>query len=220
MTKTCNSCGKTLTSHGKGTQACRACRSVYPIYCQTCGKELPRYNRKTRQCRECWKLRGPTVRRSCQRCGKLISTKSRPDTKICRNCRSHPRPHCSDCGKLLARSPRDTKRCWSCWTKYRRQGYDPICMREDCNRVTFAKGLCEMHYRVDRRHGHGRVARKWIASHPCQLCNYAVLPSEVARIIPGSNGGKYELGNMVALCARCHREVEMGLTPCPPPLLP
>ncbi len=53
---------------------------------------------------------------------------------------------------------------------------------------------------------------------PCQLCGYHKVPSRRHRLVPGSAGGKYEVGNVAALCPNCHTEVHDGITASPPAL--
>lgn len=157
----------------------------------------------------------------CQRCGNPISRFSRPETKTCWNCRAVMPRACQDCGVLLTHRRKEVKRCWDCWSKFRNP-YGLTCTHPGCVRTHFAKGLCAMHYLSQRdkthRIGRGRTAKAWIATHPCQVCGYDRLPSEVARVTPGSTGGKYEIGNMIALCALHHRELDAGLREPPPAL--
>jgi predicted restriction endonuclease len=40
-------------------------------------------------------------------------------------------------------------------------------------------------------------------------CNYNTL-FEIHRLFPGREGGKYEIGNMFAICPNHHAEVERG----------
>src|SRR3990167_6436681 len=164
--------------------------------------------------------RSTMATKPCADCGKGIL----PEYTRCFDCqRKGPNARfCLDCGTRLSHaSHKETTRCWPCWTKARNP-YGPICTTDGCDQQHFAKGLCNGHYMTMRarskRTGHGRYFLKWVALQPCQLCNYARLPSEVARIIPGSQGGKYERGNVMALCARCHREVDAGITTAPPAL--
>lgn len=234
----CSKCGSALRSHGKATKLCIACYRVARSICESCGTELPQYSR-AKKCRECWKARGsgelhirrnqnrrPPVLRLCERCASPLSTKSRPETSLCSLCyrkRLEPQRYnpCKDCGKRRGRGSRPG-RCWTCWSKFRNP-HGSTCTHKGCSRSHFGKGLCRMHYlsQRDRTHrmGRGRLAKSWIASHPCQVCGYDRLPSEVARIIPGTNGGRYEIGNMLALCALHHREMDAGLIKPPAPLL-
>ena len=153
----------------------------------------------------------------CASCGELIH----PQSTICKACRNRGPRLCIDCGVSLSHRPHNgARRCWSCWSKFRNP-HGPICTRDGCSRKHFGKGLCQIHYLAARgkRAGAGRSFRQWVAQQPCQLCGYNLLPSEVARVIPGSKNGVYEKGNVMALCARCHREVDAGITKMPPPIL-
>ncbi len=156
----------------------------------------------------------------CGKCGKGIL----PEYTHCLDCRRKgPNARfCMDCGVRISHtSHKEGKRCWACWCKARNT-YGPICTKDRCGRPHFAKGLCHVHYLSERdkvrRIGKGRQFKKWVALQPCQICGYSLLPSDAARIIPGSEGGKYEQGNIMALCPRCHREVDAGLTNAPSPI--
>jgi hypothetical protein len=56
-----------------------------------------------------------------------------------------------------------------------------------------------------------------VKAQPCLVCGYSRMPSEPHRIVAG---GPYKPGNLVPVCARCHDEIERGITPCPPPWQP
>ena len=244
--KTCTKCGTVLTSHGKGTQICRACFQVAPKTCSACGKELPKYARGTR-CRDCWKMRGvqgqrgpnaqradQPVPRPCDKCGRPLSKTSRPEATLCKACyldrAGHKGfKHCLDCGVRLNRGSRGV-RCWACHiTAKAATAIQKRCGIEGCERPHKAKGFCLSHYQNKRRRaellGHVspqqlKVKRGDLNDAPCQVCGYNRLPARLHRIIPGPQGGKYVIGNIVAMCARCHEEVHSGLIPCPSPWEP
>lgn len=60
----------------------------------------------------------------------------------------------------------------------------------------------------------GKKSKKQIAKlfeKKCYLCgteNYEILDAH--RIIPGSDGGKYNWFNMLVICSNCHRKVHAG----------
>lgn len=218
LVKKCGKCGVELTSHGKSTGVCRSCYKVQPKFCKTCGKALDRYTR-AEQCRECWTTRGSQPTRKCNSCGKPMSRYTISDT--CKQCRAPEPKMCLDCGKLLPRNSR-SPRCWACHTEQRViTATQKRCTIEGCTNKHVAKGLCAVHYEWLRgnKSRQGKYvdppARVWVAQQPCQVCGYNRMRSHVHRPIAQGN---YALGNMVALCARCHDEVHRGLTPCPPAL--
>lgn len=218
----CGKCGVQITSHGKRTSLCRACFLVQPKNCRTCGKPMPKYSRAV-QCRDCWSVRGKQPARLCTNCGKALSRGASPERTLCKACSSPAPRFCVDCGKLLAPNSKATH-CWGCYTT-RRQGIAATksCMIPGCTNPHAAKGLCALHYERKRttttRNGRkiDTVTRIWVAMQPCQLCGYSRMRSHVHR---PTKQGDYVVGNMVALCARCHDEVHSGLAPCPQPLTP
>lgn len=221
LVKRCGICGTELTSHGSNTQICRACFRVQSRNCRTCGKQLPLYGKATLQCRECWKNRGRQPVRVCISCGKPMNRYTNPLLDRCKECRAPQPKVCVDCGKLLTRHSQ-SPRCWDCHTERRQVvASQKVCTIEGCTNKHMAKGLCAIHYermRVTKSRGGKHidsVSRIWVAQQPCQLCGYARMRSHVHRVIAQ---GDYVLGNMIALCARCHDEVHRGLTPCPEPL--
>ena len=217
----CGKCGVEITSHGTGTQGCRNCWKVQPKFCNTCGKELNRYTKAT-LCRECWEHRGKQPPRICVTCGKSMHHYHNPLFDRCKACRSSdPAPTCVDCGKDLPRGS-VSPRCWACHTERRqRVASQKTCSIEGCTNKHMAKGLCAVHYEWLRgtKSRQGKYidppGRVWVTMQPCQVCGYNRMRSEPHRIIAQ---GKYEIGNMVAVCSRCHDEIDRGLTPCPPAL--
>jgi len=156
--------------------------------------------------------------RVCPQCGGI---KTNYYAQQCRSCwlaqRKQPR-RCVDCNaELRSGSGAERKRCRACYKIYR-QTLVQTCVREGCQRPTYAKGLCQSHYQVGWRQanpGHKAfdyAAHKMIRESPCALCGYSRMNSEVHRIVPK---GPYTIGNMVPVCSRCHDEIERGLTPCP-----
>lgn len=227
MAKTCVACNGPVTSHGRDTKQCQGCWQAARMFCPTCGKELDKRSQRKRQCRECWLKAHPV--RLCRSCGTKLPHGTRSTTTQCRACRSYPWPHCVDCGKRLSNSSRETIRCWHCHLVHR--GSLAIlknCSVPSCLREHKAKGLCLRHYQTARRRAQlvGNVSSQALKVHRgelaqarCQVCGYDRLPSHLHRIIPSSQGGKYVIDNVSALCARCHEEVHRGLIACPPPLL-
>lgn len=160
--------------------------------------------------------------KGCMDCGRLIL----PEYTRCQSCQrtSDRSRFCRDCGTRIShRAKRGSQRCWPCFNKERQATAVKGCSIEGCERPHTAKGMCRTHYRTVWRKRYPRRGtqwnlRHWVGSQPCQLCGYSRLRSHVHRLIEGRNGGQYVIGNMVALCARCHEEVGRGLTPPPPPL--
>lgn len=164
---------------------------------------------------------------SCPKCG---APKRKP-SKQCGACWRKSRREntrgtnfrCADCNEELGDKGHRAKRCWSCWSKYRLAKPQRWCTVPGCPRPHRAKGYCMKHYQnrlQPRSKGEGRGGRLLaiVKDQPCQLCNYNTMRSHVHRLVPGSKGGKYRKGNVVALCARCHEEVHQGLVSAPPPL--
>jgi hypothetical protein len=207
----CDLCGKSIRTGGS---LCRQCFTRKPIpTCSTCGKRVS--NRKVELCRDCWANRGGGPR-VCITCG----TRLRSLAQRCWACHAggaHPR--CIDCQTELPPKSRAT-RCWACHlTRKQAAAGQKRCSRPDCDRPHRAKGYCLEHYQyfVHRPKQQGQAYdgnfKMLVKAQPCAVCGYDRMPSEPHRIIPG---GPYELGNLVPVCARCHDEIERGLTPCPP----
>ncbi len=216
----CGKCGALITSHGKTTKVCKSCWRVKPKFCATCGKGLPKYATGM-QCIECWKARGAQPLRACVQCGQPMSRYTSPGYTVCKPCRIGAAPACVDCGKPMKRGTKSIH-CWECYTGRRiKVAEKKHCTVPGCESPHAAKGLCALHYQRNRvtatRKGRRIDAgtRIWVAQQPCQICGYNRMRSEVHRPI---RQGDYVKGNMIALCARCHREVTAGITPCPDPL--
>lgn len=222
MITKCGKCGTTITSHGRTTKLCRSCYQHVPTFCATCGDALPKYSPAV-HCRKCWQARGPAPQRPCDTCGKPLSRYSNAAVTTCKPCRIPPAPKCEDCGKEMKRGTKSTH-CWECYTERRTKVSEKKqCTIPGCESPHAAKGLCALHYQRFRvtRTRTGRhidtAGRVWVAQQPCQVCGYSRMRSEVHRFIAQ---GDYVIGNMVALCSRCHREVTAGLTTSPQPLQP
>ena len=158
----------------------------------------------------------------CSRCGTGIL----PEYTLCQTCqRTGPKTRfCADCGVRISHSNRrESVRCWACHVKRLDNAPKRICSVPGCQKPHQARGYCLSHYvhnwRSTTRNGRrsDTYNRAWIAKQPCQLCGYNRMRSHVHRL---RKQGDYVVGNMVALCARCHDEVHTGLTPCPEPLIP
>lgn len=149
-------------------------------------------------CRKCKSDRAASFI-NCGGCGARI----RANYSLCRACyeasRAAVRPLCVDCGKPTKQYAHEyyAQRCWDCEVK-RRRGEGP--------------GAREA------GQGRGNILKRLLAKFPCQICGYDRMPSEIHRPIPRGKGGMYTAGNMVAVCPRCHTEIERGLTPCPAPM--
>lgn len=214
---TCEMCGQRVRT---GSTLCRPCYTRKPASsCGTCGKTLA--NRRSTQCRTCWRMRngGP---KSCSTCGKRLPIGSQGTN--CWSCHSaNARTYCETCGAEMPSKSRG-KKCWSCHLIARRAAAgSKRCSRPGCDQPHQAKGYCMNHYQhfvvraKERRQGINGPERQVIREQPCAVCGYDRMPSEPHRVVPG---GPYEFGNMVPVCARCHDEIERGLTPCPPPWRP
>ena len=136
------------------------------------------------------------------------------------------KPLCIDCGATLPTTPsknRPVFRCRPCYDAMKRSQPLRLCSVDGCDRPHMAKGFCGTHYkaqrqRLHRNHGaghRGNLLAMTLSDQPCQSCGYDRMASELHKITPA---GGYRPGNMVALCARCHDEVERGITTCPTPL--
>ncbi len=164
----------------------------------------------------------------CPSCGSL----KRKHADLCSQCRTllrrqgakgrRNRP-CVDCGIGIADKGGRAKRCWNCWSQYRLTRPRKPCSVEGCQRPHRAKSYCIEHYQQflqpratgDNR---GKSFLNALREMPCQLCSYSKLRSHTHRIVEGRHGGRYEAGNVVALCARCHEEVHRGITSAPEPI--
>lgn len=195
--------------------------SIYD-QCPKCG------GTKTRgalACRKCKSDKAPSFAR-CASCGVRI----RAAYTRCRACydkaRLSAKPMCMDCGSPVKQYSRTlfAKRCWPCEIARRRIREWKMCSVEGCQNPHKAKGFCGHHYatlvagRKRRTYGAGHRGNQTaglLSQIPCQVCGYSRMKSELHRI-DASLG--YRSGNMVAVCSRCHDEIERGLTPCPTPL--
>jgi hypothetical protein len=171
-------------------------------------------------CKKCKTDTAAAAWGACRSCGGRI----RAAYEQCRSCydkeRIALRPTCVDCGQSTKQYAYDhfAQRCWTCEVKRRRSLGVQSCTVEDCVRVHMARGLCRNHY--NQQHQRNRITRagglliQSLKEWPCQLCGYSMMKCEAARLVPG---GPYRPGNVMALCVRCHREVDAGLTPPPTP---
>jgi hypothetical protein len=223
----CTECGGPTKS--EKSKRCRGCWYIWWTArdsrprCVDCGVVIgPSQERKrcwechTRRLAEEKAARQPT----CERCGGPVATKS---TRICIDCVRADRDErlqarvCIDCGAPVTGFK--AERCRDC---YARQMHEDaatyICSVEGCGKKAKASGLCPNHYRAavrgtnDRRRTWGFKA--WVCSLPCAVCGYDRMRSQPHRPDPPKG---YVVNNIVPLCARCHGEVEAGITPCPPP---
>ena len=93
----------------------------------------------------------------------------------------------------------------------------PLCSHSGCSKKAFRSGLCITHYTYERpdykvKYGVHSAFSKFPQS--CQVCGYSKLTSHKHRLVPSLG---YVVGNVVFLCANCHRELHAGLIPAPPP---
>lgn len=120
--------------------------------------------------------------------------------------------HCQDCGVPLPRRGNDgAQRCRDCYMKQHRAPHT-VCQVANCGEPHFGKGFCRKHYYREWQAANrpSRTSAKVaLAKFPCQLCGYDRLRSRIHRLNPSLG---YVVGNMVALCSRCHDEVHYGLT--------
>lgn len=190
---TCPKCGGTKS---KNAVACRTCHTGRPL--------VPT-----------WK--------QCPGCGTNIRTAQ----VWCHDCyeknREQKRPLCVDCGKPRTRQSRgrNVERCRDCWRKHLASLPVRLCSVDGCGRPYLARGLCNMHYiaargRERKQFGTGHRGNRFaglLAGAPCQVCGYNRMRSQLHKI---ERSLGYRPGNMVAVCSRCHDEIERGLTPLPP----
>ncbi len=175
-------------------------------------------------CRACKHDKAPTWKHCV--CGKRI----RANSNQCKECydkeRQAVKPLCVDCGKPTKRYSYQyhALRCWPCEVQRRRNHPLRLCEVDGCQNPHQAKGYCHYHYvkfvqgrnRPNYGGGHrGNQTAGLLSQLPCQACGYSKMKSELHRIEPKLG---YRAGNMVAVCSRCHDEIERGLTPCPVPL--
>jgi 5-methylcytosine-specific restriction endonuclease McrA len=101
-----------------------------------------------------------------------------------------------------------------------------ICIYSGCNNKRRGKGygktgpLCEKHHRQRyprklKRSSNSmdlfkKKTRKKDGFKKCFFCGWNKDILDLHRIIPGSQGGKYKLDNVKALCPNCHRLVHSG----------
>lgn len=186
------------------------------VTCPKCGGVKTRLAELCRSCSYESRVKSWTT---CADCGKRIR---HPATR-CLTCydadRAAKTPTCVDCGKPTKQYAYDyhAQRCWPCEVKQRRNKPVRYCTLEGCGKVHASKGLCRSHYQATfqrRRTRPGGQLIQWLKTMPCQICGYSLMKSEAARLIPG---GPYRPGNVMALCVRCHREVDAGITPAVTP---
>lgn len=170
----------------------------------------------------------PRARIHPQNCVVCGGQKARRDASRCRPCYDAGRnlnAACIDCGVAISGGGGEQKRerCWGCWSAFRKANTPTECSEEGCDKPPYAKGICRSHYQVGRRRNFwgdtvaDSDAHAWVKQQPCQVCHYSRMPSHVHR--PTAKG-PYIVGNMVAVCVRCHEEIHRGITPCPPAIVP
>lgn len=193
--------------------------STMAIHYGECGHRVSL--KGVRQCRPC---RTASLFHGCIDCGKKVH-QARQRCEACyRTFCESKKPKCVDCGQPTKQYASEyfAERCWDCEVKRRRSTPERKCSVEGCGRKHTALGLCRSHYFIQHQqrqlgnHRGGALSRM-LALWPCQLCGYSKMKSNIHRLVPGSQGGKYHAGNMVALCVRCHAEVHRGLTLPPQP---
>lgn len=219
FTSQCASCGTALR-HAE-TKVCRACylkEHHAPGICTECGTALRFNKRRSSLCRDCWLKHHPVP--NCSECGGRLGHGSASVSGLCWTCytRNVPPPVvCQDCGKQLPKGSQTRTRCLPCHMVWRKSRERKNCSVEDCERPHRARGLCLYHYLHERRRylapAVDRKARVFVGTLPCAACGYSDIRSEVHRLVPK---GPYTIGNMVALCANCHRKVTLGKMPSPP----
>lgn len=216
----CPRCGGPKAIVAKLCRNCHGETTNSPI-CPSCGGKKS-YDSKL--CRKCQGAQGKS-RKPCPGCGTRIQSAATQ----CRACYDKARAEkaakylCADCGQPTKQyaSTRYAERCMDCYRIY--QAANRIqrpCSVDGCPRPHRAKGLCQVHYTKQYRPRprgffRGNRLKVILAYWPCQICGYSGMPSDIHRLIPGAEGGTYDVGNIVALCVRCHREVHRGLTPPP-----
>ena len=90
------------------------------------------------------------------------------------------------------------------------------CIVRGCDRPQRNKGnhkgkrvygtLCQSHYNLKKR----GIPVNYIDINKCYYCGEQI-PCDIHRIIPGKDGGKYEIGNVISACPNCHRRLTLGL---------
>ncbi len=126
---------------------------------------------------------------------------------------------CIGCGTRLRR--KGSIRCRPCFFAWKRAVTKKACSIDGCQLPHRAKGLCQKHYKL-ARYRRPRGARRadvgtkaWVSDQPCQLCGYNKLRSHVHRL---NSKLPYAVGNMTAVCARCHEEIHRGIAAQPEPI--
>lgn len=182
----CPSCGGRMTQYSKICRPCKKAQSVYWHPCPGCGKTI---QASSKQCLDCYKQGRTKKVYTCVDCG---AETSRPSSK------SH------------------YERCGDCARKRQKPEDRGTCVADGCQQPHASRGFCLGHFRSvygkPRTGTRNTNLKKILALWPCQICGYDRMKSAVHRLHPGANGGEYVPGNMVALCARCHREVHEGIT--------
>jgi hypothetical protein len=121
---------------------------------------------------------------------------------------------CSACRKEENAEKWIEQECIACKKKFKYPQYER--KRKTCSRECSNKNRAGIAYEKKCRRGKQQynlyILRQNFTFDSCMIegCGYN-LTYDVHRLIPGKQGGKYEIGNMFAICpnhhAECHREI-------------
>src|SRR3954469_1326719 len=95
----------------------------------------------------------------------------------------------------------------------------PICNVDNCHNLAMYKGrmksgkskfrkMCQTHYRKEKgiiRNRFQDIEIIEMSKRPCARCGWNESYCDRHRIIPASQGGKYNRDNVIPLCPNCHR---------------
>ena len=106
-------------------------------------------------------------------------------------------------------------------TRCNRQKYSPpsntvsrrLAKRAKPTKMPKSKRLPEDRYKASATE-QAQKTRTWLRrlrEAPCIRCGWSDGPTQTHRILPGSKGGKYEVGNVVPLCPNCHWLITRGI---------
>jgi len=87
---------------------------------------------------------------------------------------------------------------------------NPAATHSTKNGKKYYRKLCEVHHK--QKYGmprHGVDGKEAFKNNKCSLCGWDKAPCDRHRIKCGSDGGRYEKGNVIIVCPNCHRAIHL-----------